>query len=124
MNDDRPPDGDGRPQGVSVQGQLSTDNFGAGDHRSAERIAVAMDAGLRKSGGSTVATSLLDLSTHGFRAETHLNLDPGDTIWVRLPGLESMPAIVKWARGSRIGAAFERPLLAAVLETIIARSGN
>jgi hypothetical protein len=81
-----------------------------------------MDAGLRKSGGSAIPIRLMDLSTHGFRTDTHLYVEPGDTVWVRLPGLESMPATVKWVRGSLMGCAFERPLYPAVFDRIVNRS--
>jgi hypothetical protein len=112
---------DDPPNGPIFEGELSQDNFGASvpSKRAAPRVEVAMDAGLRKSGGSAIPIRLMDLSTHGFRTETHLYLDPGDIVWVRLPGLESMPAIVKWAKGSLVGCAFERPLHPAVLDRIV-----
>ena len=122
MSDEKPKPGSDQPDRLSVQGELSTDDFGAAHHRAIPRVEVEMEAGLRKKGGSAIPIRLIDLSTHGFRTETHLYLDPGNTVWVRLPGLDSMPATVIWARGSLIGCAFERPLLSAVIDSIIAKA--
>ena len=61
----------------------------------------------------------MDLSIHGFRACTHLELAQGTDVWLRLPGLEPYQATVVWSKGQYIGCAFERPLHPAVLEMIV-----
>lgn len=119
------PDPASEPTPSTIQGELS---FGSAltpaRPRNADRVPVAVRAGLRQRGASAVTVQILDLSTHGFRVDTHLELQVGAQIWLRLPGLEATPAHVAWADGHRAGCAFDRPLHPAVLALIISRSGG
>lgn len=90
--------------------------------RRAERVPIEIGAGLRKRGGTGISVQIVDLSTEGFRAQTHLVLDKGADVWLRLPGLEARHATVMWSKGSFIGCAFEQPLHPAVLDMIVNRS--
>lgn len=90
--------------------------------RASERVAIEIGAGLRQRGASGVSVLVMDLSTHGFRASTHLELPEGADVWLRLPGLESYHAKVVWSRGQYIGCAFERPLHPAVLDMIVRKT--
>lgn len=92
--------------------------------RKAERVSLTISAGLRQRGAATVTVRILDLSTHGFRIDTHLNMQIGTQIWLRLPGLESVPAHVAWVHGHSAGCAFDRPLHPAVLDMLVQRSGG
>ena len=91
--------------------------------RASERIQVEFGAGLRQSGATGVTVQIMDLSTTGFRVATHLMLDPGTKVWLRLPGLEPCHATVAWTKGHYIGCSFERPLHPAVLEMIVRKAG-
>ena len=92
------------------------------EDRVSPRLPVEMDAGLRQRGAHGVAIQIVDLSTHGFRAATHLDLAEGADVWLRLPGLEACQAKVVWVKGYVIGCAFARPLHPAVLEMIVGKS--
>jgi hypothetical protein len=108
-----------------IQGELSFDGaLKPARPRNADRVPVTFRAGLRQRGASAVTVQILDLSTHGFRIDTHLQLEIGTQIWLRLPGLEATPARVAWVEGHRAGCAFDRPLHPAVLSMIISRSGS
>ncbi len=87
--------------------------------RKAERTHVEMGAALRQRGASGVTVLILDLSTHGFRASTHLDLQIGSDVWLKLPGLEPLHAKVAWASAHFVGCAFERPLHPAVLDMVV-----
>jgi hypothetical protein len=87
--------------------------------RASERVPLEIGAGLRQRGASGVSIQVMDLSIHGFRAATHLDLPPGTDVWLRLPGLEPFHAKVAWSKGHFIGCAFERPLHPAVLDMIV-----
>lgn len=87
--------------------------------RKSERKAVALEAGLRQRGASGISVRILDLSTTGFRAATHLELAAGTDVWLRLPKLEACHAKVVWSGGNLVGCAFERPLHPAVLQMIV-----
>lgn len=110
---------------ATAQWELSLDSAPPGPKsRRAERVPLTISAGLRQRGAATVTVRILDLSTHGFRIDTHLNMQIGTQIWLRLPGLESVPAHVAWVRGHSAGCAFDRPLHPAVLDMLVKRSGG
>ena len=90
--------------------------------RVSERVPIEVAAGLRQRGASGVSVQVMDLSTHGFRAQTHLELSEGSDVWLRLPGLEPCHAVVAWTKGNYIGCRFERPLHPAVLEMIVRKT--
>jgi hypothetical protein len=105
-----------------LSGELTTDVRPAATNRASrksERVALEIGAGLRQRGGTGVSIQIMDLSTDGFRASTHLQLENGSDVWLRLPGLEPYQAKVMWSKGSFIGCAFERPLHPAVLDMIV-----
>ncbi len=102
---------------VELTGHLATQPCENG--RKAERTHVEMGAGLRQRGASGVTVRILDLSTHGFRASTHLDLMPGADVWLKLPGLEALHATVAWTDAHFIGCAFQRPLHPAVLDMVV-----
>lgn len=90
--------------------------------RKSQRLQVDLGAGLRQRGASGVSVRVIDLSAHGFRASTHLDLPEGADVWLRLPGLEPSHAKVAWSEGHYIGCAFERPLHPAVVDMIVRKS--
>ena len=109
-----------------LSGELTTDLRPAQDltSRKSTRVNLELGAGLRQRGGTGVAIQIMDLSVDGFRASTHLQLEKGNDVWLRLPGLEPYQAKVMWAKGNFVGCAFERPLHPAVLEMIVKKSGT
>jgi hypothetical protein len=109
-----------------LSGELTTDARQPTDltSRKSERFSLEMGAGLRQRGGTGVSIQILDLSTDGFRATTHLTLAKGNDVWLRLPGLEPYEARVMWAKGNFVGCAFARPLHPAVLEMIVRKTGR
>lgn len=92
--------------------------------RKSQRLPVDLGAGLRQRGASGVSVKVLDLSPHGFRAATHLELPQGCDVWLRLPGLEPCHAKVAWSEGHFIGCAFERALHPAVVDMIVRKGGK
>jgi len=109
-----------------LSGELTTGKKPAVNQasRKSERVALEIGAGLRQRGGTGVSIQILDLSVDGFRASTHLQMEKGSDVWLRLPGLEPYHAKVMWTKGNFIGCAFERPLHPAVLEMIVKKSGG
>ena len=104
-------------------GELSTNKPPAATAgRQAERLPCEFGAGLRQRGAAGVSVQVMDLSTHGFRAATHLELCNGTDVWLRLPGLEPCHARVVWSEGHFLGCAFERPLHPAVLAMIVQKA--
>ncbi|HYJ31148.1 MAG TPA: PilZ domain-containing protein [Allosphingosinicella sp.] len=87
--------------------------------RIAPRVDVSFGAALRQRGASGVSVHVADLSTNGFRVATHLDLQPGTDVWLRLPGLEPCHARSVWSRGNYVGCQFVRPLHPAVLDMVV-----
>ncbi|HEX8401522.1 MAG TPA: PilZ domain-containing protein [Allosphingosinicella sp.] len=87
--------------------------------RKAERTGCEIGAGLRQRGASGVSVQIIDLSTHGFRASTHLDLQKGADVWLKLPGLEALHSRVAWMSGYLVGCEFVRPLHPAVLTMVV-----
>jgi hypothetical protein len=102
---------------VDIRGEIATATAPQG--RQAERANCEIGAGLRQRGASAVTAHIVDLSTHGFRASTHLALEIGTDVWLKLPGLEAMHAKVAWSKAHYVGCSFERPLHPAVLQMIV-----
>lgn len=102
---------------INIEGELDTGS--SRPERRAKRAKAEVDAGLRQRGAGAVTVKIIDLSTSGFRASTHLELMPGTEVWLKLPGLESLASRVVWMDGYLMGCKFERPLHPAVLQTIL-----
>lgn len=105
---------------MSFTAQLST--APDEDGRRAARAEVVLGAGLRQRGAHAVTVQVLDLSVSGFRAATHLELEKGTDLWLKLPGLESLHSRVVWMKGHLLGCEFVRPLHPAVLDMIVRNS--
>lgn len=88
--------------------------------RHALRKAVKMRAHLRDRGNTRFEIDVVDLSTTGFRAQTAFTLWPGTTVWLTLPGLAALEAVVAWRDKYRYGCAFAQPLHPAVFDHIVA----
>lgn len=88
--------------------------------RRAVRKPVRITATLRRQGESRFQAELSDLSETGFRVQSHYTMPVGAQVWLTLPGLAAIPAIVSWSSGDSLGCMFEAPLHPAVLERIVA----
>jgi hypothetical protein len=106
---------------MAFTAELSTDP--GYDGRKSERAGVALGAALRQRGAHAVTVQILDLSTTGFRAATHLELMPGSDVWLKMPGLESLHSRVVWMRGHLMGCEFVRPLHPAVMAMVVRAGG-
>ena len=92
------------------------------ESRRALRKAVTMRAQLRDRGTTRFEIEVVDLSVTGFRANTGFTLWPGTTVWLTMPGLAALEAVVAWRDKSRYGCAFAKPLHPAVFDHIVALS--
>ncbi len=88
------------------------------ENRRAFRRAVRLRAQLRGRGAPKFDVQVLDLSTTGFRADVVFTLHIGDVVWMTLPGLAGLEAIVAWRGAHQYGFAFRTPLHPAVFDHI------
>ena len=90
------------------------DNHG----RKAERVQLQADIDFRRTGEHRWRVNIYDISPQGCRVEVPVRVKPEDTIWISLPGLETIQARVCWVKGWVAGVEFERPLHQAVFEMV------
>lgn len=76
---------------------------------------------LRQADGTTETVKLHDLSSQGFRTDWPYKLVPGDQVWLKLPGLDDLPAKVAWELDLMIGCKFDVALRSAVFARIVNR---
>lgn len=84
--------------------------------RRARRAPVNARARFREPGCNPFEVQLFDLSASGFRMFTYGRPQLGTHIWVTIPGLQALEAIVRRANGNDYGCEFIPPLHAAVAE--------
>jgi hypothetical protein len=90
------------------------------DGRRAERLDVHMKASLRESGCTKFNVEVLDMSVSGFRFETAYSIAPSSRVWLTIPGLAALEAIVAWQDRYRYGCYFVDPLHIAVFDHVVA----
>jgi hypothetical protein len=74
---------------------------------------------LREASGKTEPIKIHDLSSQGFRTDWPDKLVPGDPVWLKLPGLDVLPAKVAWELDLMIGCKFDVQLHASVFAKIV-----
>jgi PilZ domain len=74
------------------------------------RLASSAEVGLRELGGPSADARLINISSHGFMAETAAELAPGARIFLTLPGVHYVSARVVWVKKGRIGGEFSEPV--------------
>lgn len=90
------------------------------DGRRAERLDVRMKASLRETGCTKFNVDVLDMSVSGFRFETAYSIAPSTRVWLTIPGLAALEAVVAWQDRFRYGCYFVVPFHIAVFDHIIA----
>ena len=78
--------------------------------RRAERTPAKARARYREPGLNPFDVELFDLSSTGFRMVTFFRPQLGKHIWVNLPGLQPLEAIVRRSDGNEYGCEFVHPL--------------
>ena len=84
--------------------------------RGAERAPVTAHARFREPGLNPFNVELFDLSSTGFRMVTSFRPQIGKHIWVNLPGLQPLEAVVRRADGNNYGCEFVHPLHVSVAQ--------
>ena len=92
--------------------------------RRAARRPVVMRAQLRTPGSDRLAVDVRDLSETGFQIETVYRLKVGAIVWLGIPSLAGLEAVVSWNRDRLYGCRFSRPLYPAVFDHIVSLAGR
>lgn len=96
----------------------------ASHERRAERTSVDGRARFREAGFNPFDAELFDLSSHGFRIFTFSRQEIGKHIWVNLPGMNAVEAIVRRRDGDNYGCEFMNPLHPSVADHLKAKLGR
>jgi hypothetical protein len=101
-------------------------DLGAGrDARRDARVEAAAEVGLRALGSNGVDAQLINISSLGFMAKTDAEITPGSRVWLTLPGVSRVNALVVWSKGGKLGGEFAAPIdPLKVLQAIGNRSHN
>jgi len=81
---------------------------------------VNLAAGLREPGAAIADAEVLNLSLEGFMANSELELEVGQYLYLKLPGFEAQKSLVVWVDGRRAGFKFCSPLHPAELDQLAA----
>ena len=80
------------------------------NRRRSVRHPVDVEATMRQLGENGVEARILNISEHGFMAQSEGAFEVGSRVWLLLPGRDRANAEVKWVAGDRIGAEFAEPI--------------
>lgn len=86
------------------------------EQRRASRFALAMGINVRAKGSYPVPATLTSMSRYGCTVTGALLSRSHDLLWVRIPGLESQAAELRWTERGSAGLAFRYPLHEAVAD--------
>ncbi len=78
--------------------------------RSAERADASLPALIIRVGEPPLGITIHKLSTSGFQMKCEHNLGSRSFIWVRLPAVGDVAALVRWYSDDRYGCEFVNPL--------------
>ncbi len=92
--------------------------------RRAARKPVSIRAQLRPPGSDRLTVDVTDLSETGFQVETVYRFKVGSTVWLAIPSLAALEAVVAWNRDRHYGCRFLRPLYPAVFDHIVTLAGR
>ena len=84
------------------------------DKRVESRLPVVIAGCFRRSGSLYRDLEFKDLSPNGFRMQTLTHLEIGELLWVQMPRIGTMPAIVRWQKKDEYGCEFRVPISKAV----------
>jgi hypothetical protein len=96
--------------GMLIHALIAADPQAGSDARRDTRIHASAEVSLRPLGATANDARLLNISSLGFMAATDASVDPGSRIWLSLPGIPRINALVIWARDGKLGGEFAEPI--------------
>ena len=88
------------------------------DPRRAERVTLRADIEFRRAGEHRWRVNILDFSPEGCRVDVPVRVLDDDTVWISLPGIETIQGSVAWVREWEAGIKFSSPLHPAVFDMV------
>ena len=88
------------------------------DPRRAERVPLRADIDFRRAGEHRWRVNILDFSPEGCRIEAPVRVTVDDTIWISLPGIETIQGTACWVKEWEVGIEFASPLYPSVFQMV------
>jgi hypothetical protein len=95
---------------MMITARIVPDLSAGRDARRDARVDATAEVGLRALGSNGVDAQLINISSLGFMAKTNAEISPGSRVWLTLPGLSRVNALVVWAKGGKLGGEFAAPI--------------
>ncbi|WP_337658544.1 PilZ domain-containing protein [Sphingorhabdus sp. Alg231-15] len=89
------------------------------DNRKVAREIVEAEIFVRQSDSQLFRATLSDLSVSGFKMNSYTELDGKKPVYIRLPGIQTLSATIKWSDHEDYGCAFKDDLHPAVLQHLV-----
>jgi hypothetical protein len=89
--------------------------------RAAERLDIAAEVSLRRSGRISYPVRTFDLTRLGCGCEFVERPEINERVWVKFAGMESLASEVCWIAGSSLGLKFNTPIHPAVFDLLLSR---
>jgi hypothetical protein len=86
--------------------------------RTAMRLPVGIKATFREQGLNRMDVDVVDLSATGFCINTVYRVRVGQRVWLAIPTLKPMEAVVRWSDGQNHGCEFSSPMHPAVVDHV------
>ena len=94
------------------------------ERRRQARASIGMPIALRERGRSALDARLIDFSPLGCKVDGLIIGAGSAQVWVKLPGLESLPAQRMWSAGNLAGLSFDTPIHPAVAARYLPAPGS
>jgi hypothetical protein len=95
-----------------------------GPNRNKRRAPVSLNARVGQGGLDRTLCKVVDLSPDGARLQAYSEMRQGSMIWLTLPLIGQVAALIKWARDFEAGCQFREPLDAAQFDEMVALAGR
>ena len=94
------------------------------DIRRAERVPLNCEVEFRRHADARYRVDLIDFSPQGCCIAPPVKVEPGESVWLRIPGMESIHAHVAWTEQWKAGVTFDKPFHPAVFDNVVAKLGG
>lgn len=104
-----------------VEDDALTNDALASEHRRAEREVIESEIFIQQSGNKLSRVTLSNISASGFRMTSKRNLDPLQPIFIRIPGIQSLSATIRWEGFKDYGCQFSQTLTPKVFDRLLSK---
>ncbi|GAB5489448.1 MAG: hypothetical protein Pars2KO_30180 [Parasphingorhabdus sp.] len=92
-----------------------------GSRRLDPRTSIRAEIFVRQATAQLFRATLSDLSVSGFKLNSFTSLDPDKMVFVKIPGLQTLGAQIRWTNYQDYGCEFTHPLHPAVFDHFISK---